>query len=534
MLALPIYSMQVLDRVMSSHSMETLLMLSLIVIFAIACVEVLSAVRALLFTRMGQWLEMRLAPLFFEQSLAAALFQRVGSTQLLRDFQQLRQFLSSPAFFLLFDIPWALIFLIALFVLHPLLGLLALFGGLILLGLAYATEKNTKRMLDEGNDHHMRSMQQIEQYCRNAEVIQAMGMARSVGALWQKNYEKTLFTQSAATIRSGFFSELTKFFRYLVQIATTGIGAYLALHHELSSGGIIAASIITGRALAPFETAIGSWKSGIAARKSHQRLVEMLATLPARYEAMELPTPEGRLDIETLTYTPPNASKPILKNLELTLRAGEILGIIGPSASGKTTLAKLIAGVLKPSHGVVRLDGADIYHWNRADVGRHIGYLPQDIELFQGTVKENIARMDLEASAEAVVAAAQFTHLHDMILRLPQGYNTRIGNDGALLSSGQRQRIGLARAFFGSPRLVILDEPNSNLDGEGEVALFDALTRAQTLGITTLVISHRPSVLRVVTKLLILKDGQIAHFGERDAVLKEFPMSSNEDRMARS
>ncbi|MDE3059631.1 MAG: type I secretion system permease/ATPase, partial [Pseudomonadota bacterium] len=380
-------------------------------------------------------------------------------------------------------------------------------------------EISMHKPLDEANEANVRNLQQVEIAMRNAEAIEAMGMTHTIADRWSAVNGRVTSLQSRASYRSAILQAVTRFARLDLQIAITGWGAYLALSNEITSGSIIAASILTGRALAPFESAIGTWKTFVETRKSYHRLYDAVSGMAARPAGMSLPEPQGNLSVEQLTYGIPGKNRLILRNVTFSINPGDILGVIGPSAAGKSTLARLIVGAWKPHGGAVRFDGSDVCQWKRDEFGRHIGYLPQDIELFSGMVKDNIARMQPDATDEAIVRAAQLAGAHELIMRLPDGYETDIGAGGAALSAGQRQRIGLARAFFGSPRLLVLDEPDANLDAEGEQALAHALAHARERQITTLVITHRRALLACVNKLLVLQDGQLTLFGPTHDVI---------------
>jgi PrtD family type I secretion system ABC transporter len=522
MLASPIYSMQVLDRVLSSFHKETLLMLTLVIVFALVCLSLLQLGRAFVMQRMGAWLDAQLSPILFSYTVRNAAEKRTaGGSQAMRDLNTLRGFLTSPSFVTMLDTPWSIIFLIVLFILHPWLGWLAVMGGVLLVGLTYMNEKATKPLLDRSNEHYLKSMQLTEQANRNAEVITVMGLLPAVMKQWLSANNMFFSLQRTANSRAAILGETTKCIRMILQIAVTGVGAYLVIKHELSSGAIIASSTLVSRALSPFEAAIGSWKNCVAARKAYINLETLFKQYADDGEKISLPEPSGLLQVENVFYAPAPNQKPIVKSVGFELNPGEVLAVIGASASGKTTLAKLLVGAVRPSIGNVRLDGADMYSWSSEDKGKYIGYVPQNIELFSGTIKANIARMDPDAPSDAIIAAAKLAGVHDMILRLPQGYETDIGLEGSMLSGGQRQRLALARAFYGSPRFVVLDEPNSNLDSQGEAALADAISAAKARKVTTIVISHRTSLMSIVDKILIMKEGMAAAFGPRDQILAQ-------------
>jgi ATP-binding cassette subfamily C protein len=525
-----IYSLQVLTRVLSSSSIETLFWLTVLVTVFYITSTLIQMARSFALIKVGEWLDHKLAPLLFSQSVAlAAQKQSVGASQSLRDLESVKSFLSSAGINTLMDIPFAIIYFIALFMIHPYFGYLAIVGAILILIFAFINAYATNDMLNKATEQNIKSMHYADIAARNAEVVEAMGMMKSVVAAWQLANSGKLEMQSVASYRNGIISNVAKFIRSILQVLVTAIGAYVVIKHpeQLTSGGMIAGGMIMGRALAPFDGAIEIWKQVTSTKKSYDRLNASFERDPLRIEAMDLPAPKGSLSVEAVLYAPPasapgTAPRYTVKGISFSLEPGDVCAMIGPSAAGKTTLAKLIIGIWKPLSGVVRLDGANIFTWNRDDFGKYSGYLPQGIELFSGTVKDNIARLDPNADPEKIVEAAMMTGTHEFILRLPNGYETDIGIGGASLSGGQKQRIGLARAFYGNPKLVLLDEPNANLDEVGEQALAQTLLNAKEKKITTIIISHRPSVLSCVDKILILQDGAVAAFGPRDEILSKF------------
>jgi PrtD family type I secretion system ABC transporter len=522
MLATPIYSMQVLDRVISSGNTDTLLMLTLVIVGAIALLGLIQLGRTFATTQMGNWFEKRLSEKIFTNAVKASLMTKGGGgSQQIRDLQTVKTFLTSPALLSMLDIPWALIFVIVLFIIHTYMGILTVAGGIFLVFMALISEKITKPLHDISSEYFISSTRQVDQAARNAEVIEVMGFLPNIIKNWQITNEKVQNNQNLVNNRQAVLTEITKFVRMLLQILTTGIGAYLVLQHEMSTGAMIACSSLSGRALAPFEQAITSYKGFLNFRKAYERLEQSLERFSIGENRTTLPVPKGKIGVENIFFAPPGVQRHVIKGVTFDIQPGEVLVIIGPSASGKTTLAKLIVGALVPQVGAIRIDNANIQDWNRNELGQHMGYLPQDIELFSGTIKENIARMDKDADSNKVVLAAQLSGVHDMILQLPKGYDTEIGADGSVLSGGQRQRIGLARAFYNDPKILVLDEPNSNLDSFGEIALAGALARAKENGITTIVISHRTSLLTAADKILAMRDGMVAIFGDRDEVLEK-------------
>ena len=535
MLVSPLYSLQVLDRVLSSQNLNTLLMLSLLMAALYVALHMIQVARSFTLIKLGEWLDRQLSPDLFVNSIkSAAMKASVGGAQNLRDLQTVKTFLTSTGINTLFDAPWSIIYIAVMFIIHPMMGWLAVIGSLLLLSLAIFNAYATNGKLNEANEQSMRSMNQSEIATRNAEVVEAMGMMDAVQKNWYRFQQNSLNLISTASYRNGIISNVSRFARMILQMLVTAIGAYLVVKepNNMSMGGMIGSSIILGRALTPFDNAIEIWKQISGALKSYERLKDAYVRLSNRQESMKLPTPKGALSVENIFFAPaiPGAPGPTaytLKGVSFALDPGDILAIIGPSAAGKSSIAKLIVGVWKAMQGAVRLDGADVYTWNRADFGHHVGYLPQDIELFSGSIKANIARLQDDADPSAIVEAAKMTGAHDLILRLKDGYETDIGIGGANLSGGQRQRIGLARAFFGNPKLVVLDEPNANLDELGEQALVNAITQAKQKKITTIVISHRPSILSSVDKILILQDGAVAAFGTKEEIMARFAKPAN-------
>ncbi len=514
-----IYMMQVFDRVLATRVTDTLVYLSAIAIFAVMTLALLEAVRGQIMQRIGGWIEQRVAPEGFIRAIESTLRGRPYRMEALRDLAVCRGYLASPGMLSLYDVPWVPIYIAVIFALHWVMGLIALAGALILFGLTLASEMTTSNLLRKANVSAMASQRRADAISRNAEVIDSMGMLPAVIGRWRESMAETQGPQQQAADRAAILVALTKFFRLAVQIAILGVGAYLVLGQELTSGASIAGSIIMGRALAPVEQMIGGWKQLVQARQSFRRLQAFLAQPRLRPPGLPLPEPDGRIGVERVSYAFPGQGVAMIKGVNFALEPGESLAIIGPSAAGKTTLIRMMIGTLQPSAGSVRLDGADVYQWLREDFGRHVGYLPQDVELFDGTVFKNIARM-AESEPDAVYEAAMLAGCHDMILRLPQGYETEIGDGGQHLSGGQRQLIGLARAMFNRPKLVVLDEPNSNLDGDSEAALTRALEKLKAQNTTVILVSHRPALVQGVDKVLLLKEGAIEMFGPRAEVMK--------------
>ena len=519
MLAMPLYMMQVFDRVLTGQNLDTLAFLTMLAVVAIALQTSLEVLRGRILTRTMQWLDRVLGGQTIERLIEARLTGRSEAAEPLRDLGAVRSFLGGAGIFPLFDAPWVPVYLIAVYLLNPWLGLLATVGAVVLFALAIANEMALRAPLGRAAVLNQRNLHAVDSAVRNAEVVDAMGMLPGILARWQIGNDAAQAEQELASDRAGLLIAITKGARMLVQVATYGFGALLVVRQELTGGAMIGGSIIMARALAPIEQAMGTWKQLVSARDSWRRLDRFFDLPRLRISDMTLPSPDGHLSVEQLLFGFPGATEATVRGISFALAAGESLAIVGPSAAGKTSLVRLIVGTLRPSAGHVRLDGADVFQWRRDAFGRHVGYLPQDVELFAGTVRENIARFS-EATDEAVIAAAQMAGCHEMILRLPLGYDTQIGDGGALLSGGQRQRIGLARAVIGRPRLVVLDEPNANLDGEGEAALMQALIALKRDKVTVVVVSHRPSLVAHVDKMLVLRAGALELFGPREPVLE--------------
>jgi ATP-binding cassette subfamily C protein EexD len=430
----------------------------------------------------------------------------------------LRQFLTGNSLFAFFDAPWFPIYVAVMFLFHPWFGVAAIVAGIIMLVLAYINERLTGKRLKDANSLAGRVSGQINGSLRNAEVIAAMGMGDDVRERHEKASNEVLVLQADASRSGGAVGALSKSFRVITQSLLLGLGALLALRGEISPGLMIAGSLLLGRALAPIDMLVGTWKGFSVARAQYERLGRLLQHIPKKADTMSLPAPQGNLTAEQVVVVPPGSQTVVVRGVTFDLQAGEALGIVGPSASGKSCLARALLGIWPAYSGKVRLDGADIAAWDRAELGPYLGYLPQDIELFDGSIAENISRFG-EQNADEIVAAAVLAGVHDMILHLPQGYDTLIGGAGGILSGGQRQRIGLARAAYGRPKFLVLDEPNSNLDEQGERELVDAIQRIKSNGSTVIVITHRMLVLSAVDKVLVMKDGAAVSFGPKDQVL---------------
>ena len=515
-----IYMLQVYDRVLSSGSESTLLVITLLLVFLFVAMGLLEWMRSLILVRVSSKLETLLNSRLFTVSFKQALYSggQNSNGQPLEDLTALRQFMTGNGLFAFFDMPWIPIYMAILFLFHPAIGWLAVATAIILVVFAIFNEKSTSKWLQRANVLAMQNRSRLGKNLMNAEVVESMGMLGNLKARWLEQVNKVLVLQSKASSNAGFWISLSKVFRMTAQSLVLGLGAYLALQQEISPGIMIAGSILLGRALAPIDLLIGTWKGFIAARGQYKRLNELLKKVPQEEEPMQLPDPEGNILVENILVVPPGGKIPVVKGVNFAVEKGQLIGVIGPSGAGKSTLARALLGVWPIHSGKVRLDGADIAQWDREALGSFIGYLPQDVELFQGTISENIARFGA-VDPNKVIAAAMKADVHEFILRMPAGYDTVISGSGGVLSGGERQRIGLARALYGDVRLVVLDEPNSNLDDQGEQALMNALITLKSEQVTVLIISHRPSVLKVVDQIILMKEGVLVDYGTTANVL---------------
>lgn len=520
MLVPAIYMLQVYDRALGSRNVTTLVVLTVITLALLAVMSLLEWVRSMILVRVGARFDLDINTRVFNAAFERNL-RRAGQNpaQALYDLASIRQALTGAGLVAIMEAPWMPIYLAVIFMFHPYLGIFAVVGALILVGLAFANEAVSKHPLAEAQKLAIAANTQANNNLRNAEVIEAMGMLPAIRGRWFDLQHKLLAQQALASDRAGLMGAVTKFARIAMQSLTLGYGCYLAIEGSLTSGMMIAATILVGRALAPLEMLISNWKQLVSAKAAYTRLSELLQAFPAREAGMSLPQPNGALTLENASAAAPGANSLILKNVSLKIAAGDVVAVIGPSASGKSSLARLMVGVWPAVSGSVRLDGADIYRWSKDELGPHVGYLPQDIELFDGTVAENIARFG-EVDSDKVVAAAQAAGVHELILQLPKGYDTPLGDQGSALSGGQRQRIGVARALYGDPVLIVLDEPNSNLDELGEKALAETLQRLKVNGRTVIIITHRRSTVEVADKLLVMHEGAPKLYGPRDQVIE--------------
>ncbi len=520
MLAPSIYMLQVFDRVLTSRNETTLLMLSLIILGVFLLSGALEWIRGQVMVRMSAGFDARLGERAFTAAFERNLRERSANpSQVLSDLSTLRQFITGPGVIAFFDAPWLPIYLVACFLFHFWLGVFALVGSLLLIGLAIWNEYATRWYMAEANQLSISTASYINNTLQNAEVIHALGMLDVLRGRWANLQYRVLAAQAVASGRSLGISGATRFIRISWQSLSLGLGAYLVLENQISSGGMIAVSILLGRAMAPVELAIGSWKQLDGAKNSYRRLNDLLVAFPAHQQRMALPPPTGAIRLDNLVVVPPGAKTPAVNGVNIALNKGEVIAVIGPSASGKSSLVRALVGIWPATHGSVRFDEADVAQWSRAELGPCLGYLPQDIELFDGTVAENVARFG-DVDAGKVIDAARLAGIHEMVLHFPQGYETLLGTGAFKLSGGQKQRIGLARALYGRPSVVALDEPNSNLDEAGEQALLVAIKSLKEVGSTIVLVTHRSNVLAVVDKMLLLKDGKQHLYGPREQVLK--------------
>ncbi|THD58908.1 type I secretion system permease/ATPase [Phenylobacterium sp.] len=519
-LALPLYTYQVYGRVMVSQNIPSLVVLSAITLFVFAVSSAIDDFRARILINYGVMLDQRVSGKVFSALFDAAVRGDEGArSQALRDLDQFRQTLTGAAAAVFFDVPWMPVFLIALYLIDPAVGVLATVGAVILFLLALAQSNAVRTVAKDASDGQLRSYAFTEAALRNGEVVRAMGMLPTLGGSWAGHRKVAIERGAAAAEISNMYTDIIKAVRMGIQVLIIAIGAFLIIKGKIPQGLLFANMILASRALAPIEKIVASWEPLNNMVRAHGRLMTLLSKAEPQTSATSLPRPKGRLSAEAVNFAPPGATKLLLGNINFAIEPGETLGVIGPSGAGKSTLARLLVGIWRPLNGVIRLDGADVFTWNRPDFGRHVGYLPQDTELFSGTIRDNIARFRTDITDADVIAAAQLAGVHELILRLPKGYETEVGADGHTLSAGQRQRVGLARAMLANPAFVVLDEPNASLDAEGEEALMRAIDALKANGSTVVIISHKPSVFRAADKMLVLRDGRIDLFGPRDQVM---------------
>lgn len=509
MLTVPLYLLQIFNRVVPSKSTDTLIFLTGIVVLAIVTLAILESTRRYIFVRLGSWLDARLGGLVLSGSINRSVTKcRKTSAQGLRDLATVRRLFAGSALFPILDAPWTPIFLIVLFLLHPLIGIISLVGALALLVLAFINEFSTRGLINEANDASTKAENYATSILRNSDAIEAMGMRTNVIGAWEQHHGAAVDLQTEASIRGNRMASIAKFIRMMLQIIIIGVAGLLVLNNQLSAGGLIASALLMRRAVAPMDRAISSWKVLVKARNSLDNISTRMDEAAELNASSTLPMPDGYLSVRHASFKYPRSGKPILRDVTFKAQPGEVIGLAGDTAAGKSTLARLLVGLAESSSGYVRLGGIDLARWDAHELGPFIGYLPQDTELFSGTVRQNIARM-ADGDLDAVIDAAQLAGIHEMIMRFPDGYATEIGEDGAYLSGGQRQRVALARALYGQPKLVVLDEPDANLDTQGRAALAQAIAELKRNQAIVVLISHQNAVLDNTDKLLILRDGMI-------------------------
>ena len=516
-----VYMLEVYDRVVNSRSGMTLLMLTVLIVLAYAVMELLEKIRGALMRAAGVQVDEALSKRIYDAMFLGFLKRQVGgSTQVLNDLKLVREFLANPALMAIFEAPVALVALALIFAISPVLGWASVLGAIAQIGVAFMNERATRKPLNEANRSAVGAQQFAEASLRNAHVMESMGMLDAVHGRWQKRQQEFVAYQATASEGAGLWTAMSKAVQQVMSSLLLGLGAWLMLHNMLNGGAsmMIIGSVLGGRVLAPLSQLVAQWNSVVTVRAAWSRLENLLANVPVKPESMPLPAPKGMLTVEGLMAGAPGQQVPIVRGVQFALSPGEVLAVVGPSASGKTTLARLLVGLWPAMSGKVRLDGADVYTWDKTELGPYFGYLPQGVELLDGTLAENIARFG-EVDMAQVEAAARLVGVHELIMSLPEGYNSPVGRDGAMLSGGQRQRVGLARALYGKPVFVVLDEPNSSLDEAGDAALANAIATLKQLGTTFVVMTHRTSVLGVADKMLIMREGAQQAFGPRDEVL---------------
>ena len=516
----PLYMLQVYDRVLSSRNLMTLLFLTMLAVFLYLVYGSLEALRSRVLVRGGARFENVLRTPLFDTTFAATLGRKSGTAeaQPFRDADSVREFVTGSAMIAFFDLPWVPLFIAAAFLLHPVFGFLAIGTGILTLIITIINEFSTKKSLIRAGQASIAAHADVSATLRNAEVMRAMGMAPGLKDRWATRRDEQISWQALASDRGSALMAGMKSFRQIVQVFILGLGGYLCLEGELSAGGIVAASIIVGRALAPIELAVNQWKVFQNARSAWGRLQDLFRSVPQNLQRMSLPAPKGTVKVEQIIAAAPGERTPILRGVTFQLEKGETLAVIGPSAAGKSSLIRVLLGVWPANAGTVRFDGFDVNHWNPSELGPHIGYLPQDVELFAGTIAQNIARFR-EAEHVDVIRAAELAGVHEMVQHMPNGYDTQIGDGGQALSGGQRQRIGLARALFGKPAIVVLDEPNANLDSAGETALVGAVRHLKQIGSTVIFVTHKTNMLTLADKVLLMEQGAVRLYGDREDVV---------------
>ncbi len=520
MLSAPFYMLVVYDTVMPSKNMNTLFLVTIITIMFFVGMWILDYVRAKLMIYASNKLDLIMNERLFNATFSlAAKYPNKANIQPIRDFSSIKTFLGGQGIFAFFDFPWFPIYIAIMFAFSPVFGFYGLAATAIIFLLTWLNGKATKEGLEESNEQYRSAVGFFENNVRNVEVVHAMGMKENLHRIWMEKYNRYLVTHTKASTTASFYSNASKSFRMLASSMMYGVGAMLAIAGSISPGMLIAGAVLLGRALQPISQIVGGWKGFTTARIAYDKLNQLLLEFPTEEEKLSLPDPQGVIRFEKVVTIPPLGKIPVLRGVDLQINPGEIVGVIGPSAAGKSSFARTAVGVWQPVNGHIRIDGADIHQYNSVELGKHIGYLPQDIELFEGTIAQNISRFEEDASDESTIEAAKLSGTHELILNLPEGYGTRVGAGGMALSGGQKQRIGLARALYGNPKIVVLDEPNSNLDDAGEYALSMALRIMKDKGTTVIIITHKQNILTLTDKLLVLKEGLVVSYDERDKVL---------------
>ena len=527
MLSAPFYMLVVYDVVMPSQNMNTLLLVTMVALMFFIGMWILDYVRSKLMIYASNKLDLILNKRLFDATFdLAAKYPNKANIQPIRDFNSIKSFMGGSAVFAFFDFPWFPIYIGLLFAFSPIYGLYGLAATAIILLLTWLNEKTTKEGLEESNADYRKAINFFENNIRNVEVVQAMGMKENLHRIWMEKYNRYLLVHTKASTTASFYSNASKSFRMLASSMMYGLGALLAIAGSISPGMIIAGAVLLGRALQPITQIVGTWKSFTNAKIAYGKLNELLLEFPVEEDKLTLPEPKGIITFENVVTVPPLGKIQVLKGITLQIESGDIVGVIGPSAAGKSSFAKTAVGVWPPTSGHIRIDGADIHQYDSVTLGKHLGYLPQDIELFEGTIAENISRFEENVEDEDIIEAAKLSGTHELILNLPDGYATRVGAGGMSLSGGQKQRIGLARALYGNPKMVILDEPNSNLDDSGEYALMMALNTLKKHKTTVIFITHKKNILTLADKLIVIKEGNLLMYGEKDKVLEK--LASNQ------
>ncbi len=520
MLVAPFYMLVVYDTVMPSKNLNTLLLVTAITIVFFIGMWLLDYIRSKLMIYVSNKLDLLLNERVFNATFGlAAKYPDRANIQPVRDFGTIKSFLGGQAVFAFFDFPWFPIYIAIMFAFSPVFGLYGLAATAIVLLLTWLNNKYTKDGLAESNEAYRKAVNFFDNNIRNVEVVKAMGMKKNLHRIWMEKYNHYLLVHTKASSTAAFYSNASKSFRMMVSSMMYGVGALLAILGMISPGMIIAGAVLMGRALQPISQIVSTWNNFTSARISYQKLNELLVEFPQEGEKTALPEPKGFIQFENVTIVPPLSQKAVLGGINIQIEPGEVIGVIGPSAAGKSSFAKAVVGVWQPAMGRIRIDGADIHQYNSDDLGEHIGYLPQDIELFEGSIAQNIARFHEDAKDVEIILAAKLSGTHELILNLPQGYDTVIGPGGLSLSGGQKQRIGLARAIYGNPKIIVLDEPNSNLDDAGEYALMMTISTLKDKGVTVVLVTHKKSILALADKLLVMKDGKVHYFDETQKVL---------------